>query len=384
MLPRPATARGQKVQLACDCGCGTIFSRYRNKIRFKSNFVNVKHKGEFQRRKYLQDHCGPYLGLVSEYLEGVAKLRYRNVGLVRKLLCPFFRFLWERGIVSLKDVVPATVTAFQVWARENGFASAATDTSALSVFFQWLIVEERYFEDSPVIPAIHGKRKRARTGRPYSQEDISQIRQLLDVRGNERLRAFFEIANESGLRKSEIYRLRLEDLVIEQRSLKVGLPNKSMTERLAFFGDRASCRILEWLSVRKPDCGHGFLFHNHYGAPLLRNTTQEEFKRILCKMYRGRMAHETGLETFSIHRLRHTLASKLASNGADANTLMNVLGWVSPSSLESYTRLSEEAKVQGFVWASERAEQQLKNGTGKRTLTAEEFLNGVPDLCAVG
>src|ERR1700731_3086267 len=48
----------------------------------------------------------------------------------------------------------------------------------------------------------------------------------------------------------------------------------------------------------------------------------------------GRIVNETGLETFSIHRLRHTLASNLASGGADVTTMMTCLGWVSPSSID--------------------------------------------------
>jgi integrase/recombinase XerC len=77
---------------------------------------------------------------------------------------------------------------------------------------------------------------------------MSEIRRLLEERGNERLRAFFEIASESGMRRSEICRLRVEDVAMDTQNLKVGLPNKTMQERLAFFSDRASARIREWLS----------------------------------------------------------------------------------------------------------------------------------------
>jgi integrase len=147
-----------------------------------------------------------------------------------------------------------------------------------------------------------------------------------------------------------------------------------MRERTAFFSDRATTRIREWLAVREMECGHEFLFHNHIGGPLSGESIHNEFKRALCKSYQGRVANETGLEKFSIHRLRHTLTSNLASGGADGTTLMTCLGWVSPSSVEGYTRLSEEAKVHGFVTAMDKVEQQIADGFGKRTLTPEEFL----------
>jgi integrase/recombinase XerC len=82
-----------------------------------------------------------------------------------------------------------------------------------------------------------------------------------------------------------------------------------------------------------------------------------EFKRSLCKTYQGRVANETGLDAFSIHRLRHTLASNLASGGADDNTLMTCLGWVSPASVDGYTKLDENAKKIGFVNAMDKVEQ---------------------------
>jgi integrase len=271
-------------------------------------------------------------------------------------------------------VTPATIAAFQIWALENGYAAASKDTSALSVFFQWTIVEGLYAGESPVIPAVHGKRKKTRSGRPYTAMEMSEIRQLLEERGNERLRAFFEIASESGMRRMEICRLRLEDVAIDTQTLKVGVPNKTMRERRAFFSVRASVRIREWLTVRKEACGHQFLFHNCLGGPLIGGSIYEEFRRVLLKSIRERVANETGLISFSIHRLRHTLASNLSSNGADANTTMGILGWVSLASVDGYIKLDESMKIHGFIAASDKIEQQKAEGFGKRVLTQEEFL----------
>jgi integrase len=84
--------------------------------------------------------------------------------------------------------------------------------------------------------------------------------------------------------------------------------------------------------------------------------------------------NDTGLASFSIHRLRHTLASNLSSNGADLNTTKTCLGWVSPASIEGYTKLDENTKIHGFIAATAKVEQQLADGFGKRVLTPEEFL----------
>jgi hypothetical protein len=114
--------------------------------------------------------------------------------------------------------------------------------------------------------------------------------------------------------------------------------------------------------------------HNYLGGPLIWSTINDEFNRVLCKTYKGRVVNDTGLASFSIHRLRHTLASNLSSNGADTNTIMTCLGWVSPASIEGYTKLDENAKIQGFIAATAKVEQQLADGFGKRVLTSDEFL----------
>ena len=87
--------RGKKVELTCDCGCGTIFYRYRNKVRDSHNYVSRQHRAALQGRQYLEQ-CAPFLPLFTEYLESSAKQRYRSTKEVRKLICPFFRYLCEQ------------------------------------------------------------------------------------------------------------------------------------------------------------------------------------------------------------------------------------------------------------------------------------------------
>lgn len=53
---------------------------------------------------------------------------------------------------------------------------------------------------------------------------------------------------------------------------------------------------------------------------------------------------------------------------------MTVLGWASASSVDGYTRISEDAKVRGFVTAMDKVEQQHSGGIGKQVLNA----GGVP------
>lgn len=363
----------KKLLLICDCGCGTRFPRSRSKAGPR-HFVNKKHAAAAEQRECTIKQCGPFLDLFTEYFEGAARHRYRNLINVRKALRPFFLFLHTNGVLDLQSVTSATITSFRSWGLSNGHKNAANDTSALSIFFDWAILEERYSGDNPVIPALHGKRKSSTDARPYSTDEMQHIRELLDERGNERLRAFFEIAAESGMRASEICRLRLQDVSLQSSDLFVGLPNKSLAERKAFFYTRAKQRIQEWLSVRREDSGHEFLFHNRFGQPLKYDSIHHEFNTTLCIRSGGKARNLTGLHAFSLHRLRHTLSSVLASNGADANTQMKCLGWASLSPIDTYTKIDEDSKKRTFVAAMNKAEE-WKGDEPKQVLSPEEFLS---------
>jgi integrase len=361
----------KKLLLTCDCGCGEQFWRYKKDINSR-NYFNGQHRAAARQRECTEAQCGPYLDPFNEYIEGPAARLYRDLRSVRLALRPFFLFLNTNDIVDLQDVTSARITAFQRWGIANGYAKAAKDTSALSTFFKWARVEGRYVGDSPVVPSLHGKRNKPRVGQPYTTEETCRIRELLEERGNERLRAFFEIAAESGMRAREICRLQLHHVSLEKKELFVGVPNKAQTERKAFFYTRAQQRVREWLKVRT-DCGHDFLFHNQQGKPLKYDSIRREFQQALCLKARGKVCNETGLQQFSIHRLRHTNSSTLASNGADATTLVYCLGWASSEPISGYTRIDEDSKKRSFVETMTRVEEKAGDEQ-TQVLSPEEFL----------
>ncbi len=301
-------------------------------------FLNRHHAGDAERKRCDEAQCGPYLELFTSYVEGAAARIYRDLASARNLLRPFFLFLNTCSMARLDEVTAGTITAFKVRGRNNDHLAAANDTSALSTFFEWATMTGLYGSDNPVIPALHAKKRKPRMGRPYSSEEKYAIRQLLRERGNLRLRAFLEIAAGSGMRADEMCRLRLHHVSPDRRELFVALPNKTMTERIAYFYNRAEVALCDWLQKRKVDCRHDYLFTNYLGHPLRYDSIRMEFRRTLCIECEGVVYTSTGLQEFSLHRLRHTQASTLASNGAGASTIMTCTGWVSAASIDEYVR----------------------------------------------
>ncbi|WP_221271546.1 tyrosine-type recombinase/integrase [Tunturibacter empetritectus] len=336
--------------------------------------MSKRHLSDYLINKYLTDCCGPFRELVDEYLNGFATLHYENLATVRTGLGPFFLFLNEQGIASLEDVAPKTVTQYLVWAEKSGRRGAIHDISVVLTFFKWMIAEGRRKAGNPVVGLIHNQRKKRRSPRPYANHEIDFIWKLLRERGNSRLRLAAAIAEEAGLRISEICRLRVADIDMVQQRIFVGLPTKTKRERLAFFSHKTAQCCDAWMRERDPECGHDYLFYNTRGNMLTCKALADEFKRVLCTTYRGKKVNDTGLDRWSTHRLRHTMATNLVSGGADAATVMAAGGWVSFDSMAGYAQVDPAVSRRGYQEAMRVADEQKQSVPRTKSLTPAELL----------
>jgi site-specific recombinase XerD len=362
-------------RVVCGCGCGEEFQRRKSDVNPGDlNYVSVQHAGAHRSRIYLEDTCGPFLGIVTEYLDGFATHHYKNLGTIRAGVCPFILFLNERGITNLERVTSKTITEFIAWSEEVEYKNAAHNISVLKGFFQWANRHGYRTSSCPVVPKFHGKKRPQYLPRPYPAEEMALIWRLANERGNSRVRAVLAIGEEAGLRLGEICRLREQDIDLEGRRLFVRLPNKTDCERWAPFSEKAARYIAAWRLDRDENCDHNSLFHNSVGGSPLPETMHRELCRTFCRAYAGETIHSEGLDEWSTHRLRHTMASNLASGGASIATIMGAGGWRSVSSMLIYTKNDEGRARRGYDEAMRRANEQADVGTSKRVLSLDEFL----------
>ncbi len=360
----------------CLCGCGQIIPvrPHTGDLRI-SGYFSKSHYNAHQTKANLQESCGQFCAIVEEYFNGFAALHYRDANELRAKLFVFFRFLNEKEIASLDDVTPQTITAYLKWGRDSGRLVAAYSVGALSTFFKWQISEGRRKAANPVIGLIHNAPAKHRLPRPLEADELGLMWKLLGERGNARTRFAAAAGEESGLRIGEICNLRLSDVDVRRQRFFIRLPNKTNRERWAFFADKTKRFYIEWMAERDQNCGHDFVLHNTLGDPSCPSTLSDEFKRTLCKTYEGTAIHETGFDKWSTHRLRHTMATNLASAGADAAMVMAAGGWSSPEAMGAYVRLDENLKRREHDEAIQRAKQQKQAAPQRRTLTPAEFLS---------
>jgi integrase/recombinase XerD len=190
--------------------------------------------------------------------------------------------------------------------------------------------------------------------------DEDQTLRLLDaITGNEpfdlRDRALLELLYATGARISEVTGLSLLDVHDDDGLLRVF--GKGSKERMVPLGRVARKALDEWLSPTGRDRvaparwasrdDEEAVFLNKRGGRLSRQGAWAVLKR---------RAEPVGLSSLvSPHVLRHSCASHMLAHGADIRIVQELLGHVSISTTQMYTKLSSEHLRASYERAHPRA-----------------------------
>jgi type 1 fimbriae regulatory protein FimB len=202
----------------------------------------------------------------------------------------------------------------------------------------------RYKGLNPIQPRMHRVAKPERVPRPLTDQAMAWVWRTLDKHGTLQQKLAVALGEEAGLRISEVCNLRISDIDMQGRRIFVRVPNKIDSERWALFHMKTSKLLCQWLRKRNPECGHDFLFVNARNRPLTLNRLAEQLRRVLA----GGKPEPPGSnlaeapDYFTFHRLRHTLASRLANKGLDPAVIMDILGWKSYRMVQQYVRLQPQ------------------------------------------
>lgn len=166
-------------------------------------------------------------------------------------------------------------------------------------------------------------------------EEVDQLEASFDMSKPEsqRNRAIIEVLFSCGLRVSELVTLKLSDLYLEEKFVRViGKGNK---ERLVPISDKAIHELELWFSDRcHLDIKKGeedYVFLNRRGSHLTR---------VMILIMIKRQAEEAGIKkVISPHTLRHSFATALLKGGADLRVIQALLGHEDIGTTEIYTHI---------------------------------------------
>ena len=168
-----------------------------------------------------------------------------------------------------------------------------------------------------------------------SKQEISDLMDLPDlntVEGNMH-KSILEIFYSTGLRISELVRIKKEDLDINKNIIKI--LGKGKKERIAILGFNALDAIKNYLRV-------SINIHNIYLYPSSYNIDSHISESYVYKMVKRYLSKITNNEKMSPHSLRHSFATHLLNNGADLMSVKELLGHDDLSSTQIYTHISTE------------------------------------------
>jgi len=258
----------------------------------------------------------------------------------------FSTFLLSKyGQVSLHDVVYPQVRSWVVSLVEEGLSpySVNRKVASLKAFYKFLL-RSRQIEVSPL-----QQHKSLKTPKqiqlPFSENEMEKA--LDDIRFPEgfegvRDRLIIELLYTAGIRRAELINIRTANIDLEANTLKVlGKRNK---ERIIPLLPTVVSSIRHYAEAKtslESLADEGYLFVTKKGIKV-----SESLVYRLIKYY---FSDVSGKVKQSPHILRHTFATHLLNNGADLNSVKELLGHSSLASTQVYTHnsLAELKKVYG-------------------------------------
>ena len=219
--------------------------------------------------------------------------------------------------------------------RKLAPASMKTIVVALRHLFSQLKRENLLGHD--LLPALDLPRLGRSLPDTLSEEEVGHLLEVelpatpLGLRD----RAILEVLYASGLRASEITTLRLENILAEERLLRV--IGKGNRERLVPIGEKALAALDQWLRRGRPDLvaakTGGEVFLNRRGTRL----TTARIWQIIQEIVKL-----TGVQKkIWPHLLRHSFATHLLSHGADLRAIQEMLGHASLATTQVYTHVDQ-------------------------------------------
>jgi len=279
-----------------------------------------------------------YLDKFKNYLEAEKKYSILTVSAYTKDLEEFKDFIESTGTSLNKNIEYTFIRNWIVFLSKNKISpnSINRKVSSIKAYFKFL-VNIKEIKKSPLRNHT-SLRTKSKVVNPLNETEMKEVFELFKTSEKELTRdsMIIDILYSTGLRRAELINLKKSDIYFDDQVIKVlGKRNK---ERLVPMLPGLVKKLKLYSRNLEED---SFLLQSKNGNKISPSTIY----RVVNKYLRS-ISTKTKI---SPHVLRHTFATHLLNNGADINSIKEILGHKSLASTQIYTKIKIPTIVNDYM-----------------------------------
>jgi len=294
---------------------------------------------------------------ISDYLEYLEIEKYRSDKTIRNYRHYLERLVEFADDVTITEVDDKLVRKWRIWLNryenQNGQTLSKNTQNYHVIALRNLL---KYLAKQDIDALAAERIELGKVTRPQveslSQKDVQKIRAEIDHATETGLRdaAIIDMLLSSGLRVSELAVLDRHD--INKNTNEFTVRGKGSKDRLVFITDECLNTIFNYINRRSDNLQPLFIQYSRYSEASrdgdYRRLTPRSIQRLLARY--GKLA---GVKTrVTPHKLRHTYATRLLTNGADLRSVQMLLGHSDISTTQIYTHLTDRELRKAYEAAS--------------------------------
>lgn len=200
---------------------------------------------------------------------------------------------------------------------------------SISFFFRH-VLKQAY-----VIPTVIYPRKSTKLPAVMS---ASEIKTLIDGVKNMKHRTIIMLLYSTGMRLSEIARLKITDIDSKNMRIKV-VQGKGAKDRYTILSELVLQELRDYYIIYKPKV---YLFNgNRPTGPMSMRNIQHLVQKALAQI-------GLGSKNYTVHTIRHSFATHLVDNGTNLHTVKELLGHSNLQTTLRYLHLTS-TRIQGIA-----------------------------------
>ena len=278
-----------------------------------------------------------------DYLQYEKKYSLHTVNAYQKDISDFAVFAEEN--FEETNLVEISYSIIRSWIvklvdEEVSNRSINRKISSLKTFYKYLL-KTKQIEVSPL--AKHKSLKVSKKVQvPFSAKEVETVITNFSAEGFSDLRdqLIIELLYSTGMRRAELINLKLESIQIESSQIKVlGKRNK---ERMIPLLPSVKKTFIAYLKEREQ-----LEINSESDYLLLTNKGKKLYDTLVYRIVNGYFSRVSTKTKNSPHIIRHSFATHLLNEGADLNSVKELLGHSSLASTQVYTHnsIKELSKV---------------------------------------